>query len=612
MVLSALHKGLGSGKPRRRHRLPLLTSLLLCLCLATGCMAMPAAQTSGTETAETTSPSESPMEEGQAQGEMQTSLPDDEEAPEDGQAQPVQTEDDGLTVGAFYLANVREFLSLRASNSSSATCMEEIGPGESLMLLESVGNFARVITKDGSVGYVMSDYLALGGEAFDWPKREKGVHTVVCREYVSLRTEPDVKAERIDTLATYEQVEVLGYENRFAHVRWGDEEGYVLAEYLNKGTYQAPSSQEAEEPAQSEQPEQEQESQASTWTASCEEYLTLRSEASLSAESLGRVPAGAKLSVLGYSGLFAQVRYEGQEGYVLSGYLTSQEDKGLSIVKAQENYGYDQLMEDAEALAERYPSLHVSSIGQSAEGREIPVLVIGDEGANTQVLLQYAIHGREHMTALLAMAQVEYLLAHPEAELGEETVAQTLEDVCLHFVPMLNPDGVCISQEEEAQWKANARGVDLNRNFNAGWESLDGAKEPGAERYKGESPESEPETQAIVRYVEERQWDATVSYHAYGSLIYWHYGDDEEVNALSRDLGRAVRSQTGYPLDSGEGVDSGGFKDWAMDELGIPSLTVEVGTRSCPLPEDEFDSIFERNKLVPAAVARWARAKAMA
>lgn len=177
---------------------------------------------------------------------------------------------------------------------------------------------------------------------------------------------------------------------------------------------------------------------------------------------------------------------------------------------------------------------------------------------------------------------------------------------------MLNPDGVCISQEEEAQWKANARGVDLNRNFNAGWESLDGAKEPGAERYKGESPESEPETQAIVRYVEERQWDATVSYHAYGSLIYWHYGDNEEVNALSRDLGRAVRSQTGYPLDSGEGVDSGGFKDWAMDELGIPSLTVEVGTRSCPLPEDEFDSIFERNKLVPAAVARWARAKAMA
>lgn len=78
----------------------------------------------------------------------------------------MQTEDDGLTVGAFYLANVREFLSLRASNSSSATCMEEIGPGESLMLLESVGNFARVITKDGSAGYVMSDYLALGGEAF--------------------------------------------------------------------------------------------------------------------------------------------------------------------------------------------------------------------------------------------------------------------------------------------------------------------------------------------------------------------------------------------------------------------------------------------------------------
>lgn len=108
---------------------------------------------------------------------------------------------------------------------------------------------------------------------------------------------------------------MLGYENRFAHVRWGDEEGYVLAEYLNKGTYQAPSSQEAEEPAQSEQPEQEQESQASTWTASCEEYLTLRSEASLSAENLGRVPQARSCPSSATAAVCAG-SYEGQEGYV--------------------------------------------------------------------------------------------------------------------------------------------------------------------------------------------------------------------------------------------------------------------------------------------------------
>ena len=46
------------------------------------------------------------------------------------------------------------------------------------------------------------------------------------------------------------------------------------------------------------------------------------------------------------------------------------------------------------------------------------------------------------------------------------------------------------------RWKANARGVDLNRNFDIGWASYIGAPAPYGEGYKGPSPASEPETQA--------------------------------------------------------------------------------------------------------------------
>ena len=37
-------------------------------------------------------------------------------------------------------------------------------------------------------------------------------------------------------------------------------------------------------------------------------------------------------------------------------------------------------------------------------------------------------------------------------------------------------------------WKANAAGVDLNRNFDAGWELLDGRSAPSAEGWRGSAP----------------------------------------------------------------------------------------------------------------------------
>ena len=52
-------------------------------------------------------------------------------------------------------------------------------------------------------------------------------------------------------------------------------------------------------------------------------------------------------------------------------------------------------------------------------------------------------------------------------------------------------------------------------------------------------------------------------------------------------------------------VDGAGYKDWAIDTLEIPSLTIEVGCQEAALAEREIYSIFVRNYRVLPDIARW-------
>ena len=64
-----------------------------------------------------------------------------------------------------------------------------------------------------------------------------------------------------------------------------------------------------------------------------------------------------------------------------------------------------------------------------------------------------------------------------------------------------------------AAWKANAAGVDLNRNFSADWDSLEGRSEPSSELYAGSQPEDQPESRALAEYTRSLRPDATMSLH---------------------------------------------------------------------------------------------------
>ncbi len=296
---------------------------------------------------------------------------------------------------------------------------------------------------------------------------------------------------------------------------------------------------------------------------------------------------------------------------------------GSQIVCPQEAYTHDMLRDDLMALQRKYPEqLCVEVIGYSREGRAIYAARAGNKNAPVRVLMHAGIHAREHMTNLLVMAQLERLLRRGIPDW-----------VVFYFVPMVNPDGAFISQTKTAsqnvlqiyaadraagysdepceqylaRWKANAVGVDLNRNFDAQWEKIDSHSGPSSAFYRGQSPLSEPETQALAAYTLRVRPDITISYHAMGEEIYYDFGANTPINEAGYSLAQAVARCTGYKPVPDDYTSFGGYKDWAIEKLSIPSLTIEVGSVPAPLPISEFASIWKKNRDVPMAAAKWAR-----
>ncbi len=354
------------------------------------------------------------------------------------------------------------------------------------------------------------------------------------------------------------------------------------------------------------------------WTANCNEYIHLRNAPG--GKTVGHIPKGATFQLLQWQGKYARVLYDGTVGWVSAAYAMPAEgwlEGQLDTVAVTAVYTYETMLADLQTLAANYPELaELDLAGTSELGRRIPVLRIGDPEAAHQVLLQGAIHGREHATAWLLMAMAETWLKDGG-----------FEDLCIHILPMTNPDGVAISQagtvddgirwiydkdrrlgrtdlgagEYARLWKANGLGVDLNRNFPTGWESLNGPAEPSSQKYRGSEPFSAAEAKALRDYTLGYEFDITVSYHATGSLVYYGFGE----NDLGLDLAKAFRQVSGYAPTPTTGVDAGGYKDWAVMDLGIPSLTVEIGCGEAPLQQRELYSAYARNIRLGQVIRRY-------
>ena len=218
------------------------------------------------------------------------------------------------------------------------------------------------------------------------------------------------------------------------------------------------------------------------------------------------------------------------------------------------------IYDEVASFYKRYKKLKCV-IGYSFEGREIFAFHVGDVFGR-QYISTYAIHGREWITARLALVHI-----------GCPTLAGGW------IVPLVNPDGACISQGAHPLWKANARGVDLNVNFDADWGTgASNTRIRGGENCIGDAPFSESESLALAAFTRKIKPFVTFSFHTKGGEIYWQFNGAGDI-----DGARILSEATGYKVKKISGS-AGGYKDWCIQKLGIPAYTIECGADSLTHP----------------------------
>lgn len=302
----------------------------------------------------------------------------------------------------------------------------------------------------------------------------------------------------------------------------------------------------------------------------------------------------------------------------------------------------------AESLVSQHPSLaEWLDVGDSWEktqnpsnGYDLMVLKLTNQaipGDKPKLFATTAIHAREYTTAELATRFAEYLLA----QYGRNADVTWLFDYHeIHLMLQANPDG---RKQAEAglSWRkntntaycsptSNSRGADLNRNFEFRWGCCNGSSPSECDfTYRGPSPASEPETQAVQNYLRQLYPDLRadpldspapitttgiyLDIHSYSELVLWSWGFTSDVapnGPALQTLGRRLAYFNGYEPDQAIGLypTDGTTDDFGYGALGVPSFTYELGTsffQDCNTFEntilpDNLDSLLYAAKVLRA------------
>lgn len=303
---------------------------------------------------------------------------------------------------------------------------------------------------------------------------------------------------------------------------------------------------------------------------------------------------------------------------------------GISVVDTNIDYTYEIMQRDIRGLIARYPFIQMGIAGQSVLGKNIYYLKLGN-GPN-EVFYNGGIHALEWLPTPVLMKWIEnFSLAYAE---GGSIRGYNIRDIwnqsTIYIMPMINPDGIDLvlnglqpdnpyynellrwnntGRPFSQVWEANIKGVDLNHNYDALWyeykeiaEEL-GYGQPGPTRYPGPSPESEPETKAVVNFIRSHNFRLIIAYHSQGQVIYWDFENLAPPEA--RRIGEMFSDASGYELAQTYGTASySGMKDWFIQEYRRPGYTIETGKGVNPLPISQIPMIYMNNEelLLLAAV----------
>ncbi|XP_059191638.1 carboxypeptidase A4 [Centropristis striata] len=272
-----------------------------------------------------------------------------------------------------------------------------------------------------------------------------------------------------------------------------------------------------------------------------------------------------------------------------------------------------------DTLVAQYPKLVTKmEIGRSYENRPMYVLKFSTGGnKRPAVWMDTGIHSREWVSQATGVWTANKIASDFGTDASLTSLLNTMD---IYMLLLANPDGYAYTHSNDRMWRKTrsknsgsvCRGVDPNRNWDAGFGGPGASRNPCSDSYHGPSAHSEIEVKNVVNLIKNHgNFKSFISVHAYSQLLMYPYGyncKDVSLQPELHSVGKAAVQKltslygTQYKVGSICKIiyqASGGSIDWSYN-VGIKySYAFELRDTG------RYGFILPANQIIPTATETW-------
>lgn len=265
-------------------------------------------------------------------------------------------------------------------------------------------------------------------------------------------------------------------------------------------------------------------------------------------------------------------------------------------------------------LQKAYPFAEFTVFGRSVTGRGIFACSVGEGTEN--ILFLAGLQAEEPASPLLLYRFFARLCAcyRNDRNLCNVQIRRSLHGRKITVVPCLCPDAFeirrygalgagcyagLVSRAAGASlpdWRANARGVNVAHNFDYRHQSVllkDAADRPSPFAYAGHAPESEAETQALVRLCRRANFRHSVLLEGYGQHFFWASPESITDKSDIPLTAKVLASAGDYTLSAKtDCACHGTFPEWFTSQFSRPAFHIAAGKYEKTDTKEQFDEVY--------------------
>jgi hypothetical protein len=220
------------------------------------------------------------------------------------------------------------------------------------------------------------------------------------------------------------------------------------------------------------------------------------------------------------------------------------------------------------------------SIGKSVKGKDLWVMKISDNVDTDETEPEFKYISSMHGDEIVGRELMVNLIDEIATKYGKDkSITELVDNTEIFIMPSMNPDGSLLRQ------RANANGVDLNRNF-PDWSSNAANSTSGVEI----------ENRAVMAWHAERQFALSANFHG-GSIVVNYPWDStydrhpmdaflQELSSVYAQLNPEMRNSTEFHGGITDGADwyvvKGGMQDWSIFYHNDMQVTIELSNTKWP------------------------------